>query len=150
MENPASKNNQFLNRIYQDIKDNLDKEHYTVDDLARNVGLSRSMLHRRLKKITGKSAGTIIIEKRLETACDMLKNDDATISEIAYQVGLNSPSYFNKVFKKHFKVSPGDFKKHPDNIRPGTKIRTRGSFFPKNIKKYVWLVLIAGNILLIY
>ena len=102
---------QFLNIIYQHIEDNLDNENYSVADLARHAGLSRSMLHRKLIKITGKSATFLITEKRLKRAKELLESDVATAAEIAYKVGFSSPSYFNKVFKHYFQVSPGDVRK---------------------------------------
>jgi pentatricopeptide repeat protein len=102
---------QFLKIIHQIIEDNLDNEHFSVEDLAKKAGLSRSMLHRKLIKLTGKSASDLITERRLLMAKELLENNVATASEIAYRVGFNSPSYFNKVFKKHFNVSPGDVRK---------------------------------------
>jgi TolB-like protein/AraC-like DNA-binding protein/Tfp pilus assembly protein PilF len=111
MENQPSMDDQFLNKIYQHIEDNLDNEHYSVVDLSRHAGLSRSMLHRKLIKLTGKSATFLITEKRLTRAKELLESDVATAAEIAYKVGFSSPSYFNKVFKHYFQVSPGDVRK---------------------------------------
>ncbi|MGB8491117.1 MAG: helix-turn-helix domain-containing protein [Bacteroidales bacterium] len=111
MENQPSMDDQFLNKIYQQIEDNLDNEHYSVADLARHAGLSRSMLHRKLIKLTGKSATYLITEKRLTRAKELLESDVATAAEIAYKVGFSSPSYFNKVFKNYFQVSPGEVRK---------------------------------------
>jgi TolB-like protein/AraC-like DNA-binding protein len=111
MENQPSMSDQFLNLINRIIEENLDNEHFSVDDLARKAGLSRSMLHRKLIKLTGKSASDFITEKRLIRAKELLENDVATASEIAYRVGFSSPSYFNKVFKQHFDISPGDVRK---------------------------------------
>lgn len=151
MEDLTSQNEQFLNRVYQDIEDNLDNENYGVEDLAESIGLSRSMLHRKLKKLTDNSAGDLITQKRLEKAFELLKNDVATASEIAYRVGFNSPSYFNKVFKKYYKASPGDVRKHPEKYEPAIKqgIKWR-SIIPVRLRKYAWLILILGNLLLLY
>lgn len=65
------------------------------------------MLHRKFKKAIGKSPSDYITEIRLNHARVLLENDVATVSEIAYRVGFSDPSYFNKVFKKHFSLSPG-------------------------------------------
>lgn len=102
---------QLLSKIYQHIEDNLDDEHYSVAVLAHQVGLSRSTLHRKLIKLTSKSPSDLIKEKRLIRARRMLENDVATASEIAYKVGFSSPSYFTKVFKNYFQLSPGDIRK---------------------------------------
>jgi TolB-like protein/AraC-like DNA-binding protein len=133
MENQPSMSDQFLTLIDQIIEDNLDKEYFSVDDLAQKAGLSRSMLHRKLIKLTGKPASDFITEKRLIRAKELLENDVATASEIAYRVGFNSPSYFNKVFKKHFNVSPGDVRKgvridpslFSKGLRPEDKVLAR-------------------------
>lgn len=111
MENQPSMGDQFLTIINQIIEDNIDNENFSVEDLAQKAGLSRSMLHRKLKKLTGKSASDHITELRLKHAKNLLENDVATVSEIAFRVGFSDPSYFNKVFKKHFNVSPGKVRK---------------------------------------
>ena len=112
---------QFLAIINQSIEANLDNENFSVEDLARSAGLSRSMLHRKLIKLTGQSASELITRKRLVKARELLENDVATASEIAYRVGFNSPSYFNTVFKKYYKISPGSVRKtlesDPDYFR---------------------------------
>jgi len=139
MDNQPSMDDQFLSKIYKHIEDNLDNEHYSVEVLSHQVGLSRSTLHRNLIKLTGKSPSDLIKEKRLIRAMKLLENDVATASEIAYKVGFNSPSYFNKVFKKRFQISPGDVRKgnvkilptvssgqsHEIQDRSGEKIRRR-------------------------
>lgn len=112
MEQQRSINDQFLATINKIIEDNLDNENFSVEDLADKVALSRSMLHRKLIKLTGKSATDLITEKRITVAKALLENDVATVSEIAYRVGFNSPSYFSKVFQKHFGYPPGQFRKN--------------------------------------
>jgi TolB-like protein/AraC-like DNA-binding protein len=111
MENQHSRGDQFLRIIHQRIEENLSNENFSVEDLAKSVGLSRSMLHRRLIKLTGKPASDLITEKRLMRAKELLEKDVATASEIAYKVGFKSPSYFTKVFKNYFQASPGDVRK---------------------------------------
>lgn len=111
MKNQQPIENDFINTINQIIDDNIGNENFSVADLAKKACLSRSMLHRKLKKYEGISANDYIIKLKLIRAKELLKNDSLTISEIAYQLGFNDPSYFNKVFKKHQKLTPGDYKK---------------------------------------
>ena len=137
---------QFLNKIYQRIEDNLDNEHYSVEVLAHQVGLSRSMLHRKLIKLTGKSASDLITEKRLIRARKMLENNVATASEIAYKVGFNSPSYFTKVFKNYFQLSPGDVRKgNEPTIQPDIERQAKGKkpIFRTKIRHLTPIILIA-------
>jgi TolB-like protein/AraC-like DNA-binding protein len=110
-ENQPSIDDQFLQLIFQEIEENLENENYSVEKLANKVGLSRSMMFRKLIKLTGKSANELITEKRLQRAKKLLEDNVCTASEVAYRVGFNSPSYFTKVFKKYFMVSPGDFRR---------------------------------------
>ncbi len=111
MEKSQSMKDEFLQKIQQVIEVNLDNDNFSVDQLAKEIGLSRSMLHRKLKKLTGKSATELITEMRLNKAKELLENDVATVAEIAYKVGFNSPSYFNRIFKKYYQISPGEIRK---------------------------------------
>ena len=137
MEKQTSLDDQFLRRIHQNIEENLDDENFSVKDLAQNVGISRSMLHRKLIKLTGKSASSLIRDIRLKHAKTLLEKDVATASEIAYEVGFRSPSYFTKVFKKQYQVSPG-------NVKKGTPCPISGS--PDYTKKKNLLHYIAKHI----
>jgi TolB-like protein/AraC-like DNA-binding protein/Tfp pilus assembly protein PilF len=111
MEKQPSTGDQFLSIINQIIEDNIDNENFSVEDLAQNAGLSRSMLHRKIKKLTGKSSIDLITEIRLTKARELLENNVATASEIAYMVGFRDPNYFYRVFKKQFDISPGDVRR---------------------------------------
>ncbi len=111
MNASQSMHDQLLEKVHHIIEDHLGDEDFSVEKLARLSGLSRSMLHRKLTMLTGQSASDLITEKRLIRARNLLENNVATVSEIAYQVGFSSPSYFNKVFKRHFKVPPGEVRK---------------------------------------
>jgi signal transduction histidine kinase/DNA-binding response OmpR family regulator len=99
----------FLIRVIDSIKKHLLDEEFTVDILAREVGMSRSQLHRKLVAITDLSASDFIRSYRLNLAREKIENKTGSISEIAYEVGFNSPSYFSKAFKEKFGVSPSEF-----------------------------------------
>jgi AraC-like DNA-binding protein len=71
--------------------------------------MSRSQLHRKLVALTDLSATEFIRSYRLNLAKEMIEKNTGTISEIAYEVGFNSPSYFSKAFKEKFGVSPSEF-----------------------------------------
>ncbi|MBN2274249.1 MAG: helix-turn-helix domain-containing protein [Bacteroidales bacterium] len=142
MDNQPSMGDQFLAMVNKIIDENLADENFSVEDLANKAGLSRSMLHRKLIKLTGKSATDLIMEKRLIRAKELLENDAATTSEIAYKVGFGSPSYFHKVFKKHFNVSPGE-------IRKGTAVHTQ-RFQPFNKNKIQALTVLKTSPFITY
>ncbi len=101
-----SADDNFLNEVMGIIKRNLDDEHFSMDDIARQVGFSRSQLHRKLKAIINKSPNQLIIETRLKEARRMLENKTGTVSEVAYSVGYTNLPYFTKSFKKQFGSLP--------------------------------------------
>jgi TolB-like protein/AraC-like DNA-binding protein len=95
----------------RDILDiNLSNENFGVHELAIESGLSRSQLHRKLNDIAGKSSSQFIREYRLQKAMEMLKLDSGTASEISYQVGFSSPSYFSTCFNNFYGYPPGEVK----------------------------------------
>jgi len=110
MKEKASMDQLFLERVHRAIENNLKNENFGVDELAHEIGISRSQLHRRLKILKGQSASQMIREFRLKKAFEMLQNKVATASEISYQVGFNSPSYFNTCFNEYFGYPPGKVK----------------------------------------
>ena len=79
MENQQSMQEQYLADIKQIIEDNIDNENFSVADLAREVGLSRSMLHRKLIRLAGKSATDLITEIRLTKVYELLENNAGTV-----------------------------------------------------------------------
>lgn len=99
--------NEFLNRVDSLIEENISNEQYGVSELAAEVGMSRSNLLRKIKKLTELSASQYIRKVRLENAMKMLKETSMTASEVSYKVGFNSTSYFIKCFHDHFGFPPG-------------------------------------------
>lgn len=114
MPEKISMDNEFIKKLIDIIEINLENEKFGVLELATEIGLSRSQLHRRLQDINGKSTSQFIREYRLQKAMDMLKQKTATASEIAYKVGFASPTYFNTCFNNYFGYPPGKvkYKKH--------------------------------------
>lgn len=110
MDNQLSINEKFLKKLIAILETNLENEQFGVGQLADAMGLSRSQLHRKLNVITGKSTSQFIREFRLEKAMEMLQNNVATASEIAYKVGFSSPTYFNTSFHHYYGYPPGEVK----------------------------------------
>jgi len=102
----SSVEDQFLQKVMMVIKKNLDNELFAVDDIAREVGFSRSQLHRKLKALTDKSPQQLIAEIRLNEAYRLLENKTGSVSEVAYSVGYTNMSYFAKTFKEKFGLLP--------------------------------------------
>lgn len=120
----------FIKKLTGLLEKNFGNEHFGVQKLADEVGLSRSQLHRKLKAIIGKSASSFIRQFRLMKAKEMLVDNLATVSEIAYRVGFSSPTYFNTCFRIYYGYSPGKVKyrnKDADKETSINKIGKEGS-----------------------
>ncbi len=86
----------------------MSNERFGVSELAREVGMSRSSLLRKVKKASGLSVSQFIRQVRLQRAMELLKKDSHTVSEVSFLVGFSSPSYFIKCFREHYGYPPGE------------------------------------------
>ena len=96
-------------RVAEIIKKNLDNPDFGVDDLSREVGMSRVHLNRKLKETAGISPSSLIKSTRMKQAAYLLVHDKVNISEVAYRVGFSTPSYFSSSFREYFGMTPKEF-----------------------------------------
>lgn len=82
---------------------------FDVEIFSREMGMSRTNLHRKLKALTDCSATEFIRVFRLKRAMSLMEQKSGNITEVAYAVGFNSVSYFNKCFSKHFGKAPSGY-----------------------------------------
>lgn len=82
-----------------------------VEDMGKDMGLSRVQLYRKIKSLTNYSPNELLRIARLKKAASLLASSDMTVAEIGYEVGFSSPSYFAKCYKEHFGESPTDLLK---------------------------------------
>jgi len=101
----------FISRLTEIVEANLHNDQFGVDELVREMGMSRTSIHRHLKNITHQSISQFIRKVRLEKAMQMLLDTDEPSSEIAYQVGFGSPAYFTHCFHEHYGFSPVEARK---------------------------------------
>ena len=99
---------QFVKQLHTLIRDHLSEANFNVETLGPMIGLSRVQLYRKVKAITGSSVVDLIRKARLARAKQMLEANTGSVSEIAYEVGFSSPSYFTKCFKEEYGMLPGD------------------------------------------
>jgi len=119
----------LLKKVQEAIEKNYSDSSYGVEELSLDVGISRAQLYRKLHSLTGKPASQMIKEHRLEKAFELVQRQVATISEIAYQVGFSSPSYFNTCFSEYYGYPPGKVKQLPSSGIPTKYSITRKSVF---------------------
>ena len=96
----------LIERVLMIVEERIDDSSLSVDELAREVGMSRSQLHRKIVALTGKSTSIFIRNIRLRVAHEMLLKNVGNVSEISDRVGFSSPSYFNRCFKDMYGVPP--------------------------------------------
>lgn len=99
----------FIDRFRSLLENNLSNSELSVEDLGEQMGLSRVQLYRKIKALTNYSPVELLRITRLKKASALLSTTDKTISEVTYEVGFTSPSYFTKCYKEYFGESPSDF-----------------------------------------
>ena len=124
-ENLSSTEETFLGEISDIVDSNLCNEHFGAKELAQKIGISRSQLHRRMRRLNGKSTTQFIREYRLEKAYEMLKAEVGTAADISYRVGFGSPTYFNRCFHEYFGYAPGNVKRKNSIIRELNKLNNQ-------------------------
>lgn len=107
----SSADKALLDKITHSIEENLTDPNFGVEMLADQVNLSRSSLHRKLKDLIGTSPTDFVRLIRLKKAADLITEGSYRIGEVCYIVGINSPSYFIKIFQKQFGMTPKEFEK---------------------------------------
>lgn len=101
----------LMNKIVEAIEENIDNPNFGVELLAELVCMSRSSLHRKIKAISGASPTDFIRLIRLKKASSLIAEGSYRTGEVCYIVGINSPSYFIKLFQKQFGMTPKEFEK---------------------------------------
>ncbi|MEP2058087.1 MAG: helix-turn-helix domain-containing protein, partial [Maribacter litoralis] len=137
MSNPSVNTSTFIEQAEALILENLANEQFGVSELAEATNMSRSNLLRKIKKQTKLSASQFIRQVRLKEAMDLLKEGSSTVSEISYQVGFGSTSYFIKCFREHYGYPPGEVGKVTAAIEE-EKDHT------SSLKRYRWSIIAAS------
>ena len=127
------KDQRLFDKGQQIVINHLGDESFGIEELRKELGLSRSQLHRRLYKITGLSTSLFIRSVRLRRAFELLKEGDLSVSEIAYRTGFSSPSYFNKCFNEQYGFPPGDI--HKQEIAEIDQKNIFNPMLPSDIEK---------------
>ncbi|TRX51183.1 response regulator [Fulvivirga sp. M361] len=99
----------LLKRIVEVVENNLGEPNLTVEYLAREVGLSRVQLFRKLKNWTGLSPAGFIRDFRMKRAAQLLSSKEVKVAEVAYEVGFQDVQYFSKSFKKIYGIGPKEY-----------------------------------------
>ena len=98
-----------MERILKVVNEHLDDSDFGVEDLAKEVGLSRAQLHRKMKDMTGIAVSEFVRNIRLEQAVRLLEEQKINVTQVAYSVGFSNLAHFSTVFRKQFGVSPTEY-----------------------------------------
>jgi len=105
----------FLAKVKRIIQRELGNERLNVDFIAREVGLSRVQLYRKMLALTGTSVSELLRSIRLQKAAKLLEQKWGPVSQVAYAVGITNLSYFSKIFKSKFGIMPSEYERLQKN-----------------------------------
>lgn len=105
-----AENEALLEKLRKSVDENLENDQFGVEELAKNLSMSRSQLHRKLTSATGQSVSQFIREYRLQRGMDLLKEGNLTAAEVSERIGFGSATYFNKCFNDYYGFPPGEVK----------------------------------------
>lgn len=110
-----SNDEQFINRVMELVNKNLENSQFTVEVLAKEVGISRTQLHRKIKEIAGITTSDFMRNVRLKQAAKLITEKKINISQVAYAVGFNNSNVFTVAFKKFYGYTPTEYMERADN-----------------------------------
>ena len=105
-----SRDKKFMDHVMETVRNNYKNSYFEVGDFAESLGISRSLLNKKLQSLMGQSAGQLVRNYRLNMARELILRNRETramnISEIAYEVGFNDSKYFTRCFTRQYNVTP--------------------------------------------
>jgi len=107
----TSMDEKFVKKAVALVEANISSSEFLVEDLCREMGMSRVYFYKKILSLTDKTPSEFIRFIRLKRAAEFLEKSQLFVNEVAFQVGFNDPKYFRKYFKVEFGVSPNEYKK---------------------------------------
>lgn len=104
-----------IERVNKIIDDNFDQPDFGIDDICRELGISRSQLYRQVKEYSQLSISLYIRKRKMIKAAELLRSSKLKTSEISYLIGIDSPQSFSKYFAQEFGVSPTIYRRQEIN-----------------------------------
>jgi len=144
----------FLDQLTGIIEANLTNDQFGVSELAREMHMSRSSLHRKVKDAAGITVSQFICRVRLRKASELITKESSTVAETAFECGFHSVTYFTKCFRDFYGTSPGQFKrdeayKTSENANQ-TGIKKRWGQPSKMIRVAVGMLILISIVALLY
>jgi len=104
---------EFFKDLHQVIENNLSDPDFNVDQLAKKLYMGRSTVYRKIEALCGENPTDYIRSYRLKRAAHLLQKRSTSVTDVAFEVGFNSRTYFTRCFKEMFQQLPSDFKENP-------------------------------------
>ncbi len=99
----------FLTELTKILEDNLDNDALKAEFIAKEIGISHSVVYKKIKSLTGMSLVEFIRDFRLKRAAQLLEQYDLPVTDVCYKVGFSDRRYFSQMFKKRFGKTPSEF-----------------------------------------
>ena len=99
----------FLSKLEMLTAQHLSDSNFNIDQLATMMNMGRTKFFGKVKDMTGLSPNKYMVKARMEKAADLLADGELNVSEVSYKVGIQDPSYFNKIFKSYYGVVPSKY-----------------------------------------
>jgi signal transduction histidine kinase/DNA-binding response OmpR family regulator len=115
---PGNLDRKFVNDFTALIEKNVANADLAANEIARELGMSRVQVYRKVKALLGFSINDYLVNVRLQKAKYLLLNTDKSVAEIAHEVGFSSPAYFSTIFKNKVRQSPTEFRSKKMNLHP--------------------------------
>lgn len=107
----TSMDEKFVTKAAALIELNIENPDFLVEDLCREMGMSRVYFYKKILALTDKTPSELIRYMRIRRAADLLERSQLFVNEVAYKVGFNDPKYFRKYFKEEYGINPNEYKK---------------------------------------
>lgn len=115
-----SRDKKFIDKVMEVVRENYSNSYYELNEMAEALGVSTSLLNRKLNALLGQTAMQLLRGYRMKMARELIeknrRSQEINISEIAFKVGFNDPKYFSKCFTKEFGVSPSTMMKQSSPV----------------------------------
>lgn len=102
----------LLEKVIKYTNEKMADTEFGVEELSKLVGMSSVYLNKKMSALTGKTTSEYVRFIRLRKAAQLLEKSDLSISQVAYEVGYNSPKYFSKYFKDEYGILPSEYRKN--------------------------------------
>jgi signal transduction histidine kinase/DNA-binding response OmpR family regulator len=107
----------FVNEFAAIVENNVSNENFSVEDICKEIGISRVQLYRKLKALLGVNVNDYILSVRMQKAKYLLANENLSIAEVTFKVGFSTQAYFSTVFKSKFGCTPSEYKEQFKNVK---------------------------------